>query len=70
MVWNGKTIKISSVALSSRQPSIVSHLIAGTDVHSSFQIFQNFVDVSCPCRSQETCVAVRLEETQTKKNTV
>lgn len=44
----------------------VSYLIAGADVHSSFQIFQNFVDVSCPRRSQETGVAVRLEETQRK----
>lgn len=35
-------------------------LIAGADVHSSFQIFQNLVDVPCPRRSQETGVTVRL----------
>lgn len=44
----------------------VSYLIAGADVHSPFQIFQNFVDVPCPRRSQETGVTVRLEETQKK----
>lgn len=38
----------------------VSYLIAGAYVHSPFQIFQNFVDVPCSRRSQETGVAVRL----------
>lgn len=46
----------------------VSYLIAGADVYSSFQIFQNFVDVPCPRCSQETGVTVRLEETQKKYN--
>lgn len=46
----------------------VSYLIAGADVHSTFQIFQNFVDVPCPCRSQETGVAVWLQEAQKDKH--
>ena len=44
----------------------VSYLIAGADVHAPFQIFQNFVDVPCPRRSQEAGVTVRLEETEEK----
>lgn len=44
----------------------ISYLIAGADVHAPFQIFQNFVNVPCPRRSQETGVTVRLEETEEK----
>lgn len=44
----------------------ISYLIAGADVHSPFQIFQNLVNVPCPRCSQETGVTVRLEETEMK----
>lgn len=49
--------------------ALFSYLIAGTDVHAPFQIFQNLVDVPRSCCSQETCVTVRLEETE-KKHTL
>lgn len=41
----------------------MSYLVAGADVHASLQILQNLVDVSSSGGSQETGVAVRLQET-------
>lgn len=46
----------------------MSYLVAGADVHASLQELQDLVQVSSSGGSQEAGVAVRLQETQTKKS--